>query len=93
MAVNFPFIIGTPPFILEMVTEKQINSFLDESKITLPVISKVYKAVDDPGSSLKDIMAKAKKEREIAAKVPELKKNLVQKNAEDGTVIVEEKIS
>ena len=76
-----------------MVTEKQINSLLDESKITLPVISKMYKAVADPGSSLKDIMATAKKEREKAAKVPELKKNLVQKQAEDGTVIVEEKIS
>ena len=76
-----------------MVTEKQINSLLDESKITLPVISKMYKAVDDPGSSLKDIMATAKKEREKAAKVPELKKNLVQKQAEDSTVIVEEKIS
>ena len=60
-----------------MVTEKQINSLLDESNITLPVISKMYKAVDDPGSSLKDIMATAKKEREKAGKVPELKKNLV----------------
>ena len=93
MAVYFQFIVGTPPFILEMVTEKQINSLLDESKITLPVISKVYRAVDDPGSSLQDIMATAKKERENAAKVPKLKKNFVEKEAEDGIVTVEEKIS
>ena len=38
-------------------------------------------------------MATAKKERENAAKVPELKKNFVQKKAEDCTVIVEENIS
>ena len=53
----------------------------------------MYRAVDDPGTSLQDIMATAKKERENAAKVPQLKKNFVEKEAEDGTVIVEEKIS
>ena len=85
--------IGTPPFDLELVTEKQINTLLDVSKISIPVITHKYRAVDDPGTSLKKIMETAKKERENAAKVPELKKQNVQKEAEDGSVVVEERIS
>ena len=85
--------IGTPPFDLELVTEKQINTLLDVSKISIPVITYKCRAVDDPGTSLKKIMETAKKERENAAKVPELKKQNVQKEAEDGSVVVEERIS
>ena len=85
--------IGTPPFDLELVTEKQIKTLLDVSKISIPVITHKYRAVDDPGTSLKKIMERAKKEKENAAKVPELKKQHVQKEAEDGSVVVEERIS
>ena len=70
-----------------------MKTLLDVSKISIPVITHKYKAVDDPGTSLKKIMETAKKERENAAKVPELKKQNVQKEAEDGFVVVEERIS
>ena len=85
--------VGTSPFDLELVTEKQIKTLLDVSKISIPVITHKYRAVDDPGTSLKQIMDTAKKERENAAKVPQLKKQHVQKEAEDGSVVVEKKIS
>ena len=38
-------------------------------------------------------MEKAKKERENAAKVPDLKKQSVQKKSADGSIVVEEIIS
>ena len=45
-------------------------------------------AVEDDSTDLKDIMKKAKQERENSAKVPELQVKSVQKEAEDGQVTV-----
>ena len=85
--------IGTPPFELLLVTEKQIRTLLDLSKVQIPMICNKYKAVDDPGTSLKEIMDTAQKERENAAKVPQLKKQNVEKKADNGSIVVEERIN
>ena len=75
------------------MTDKQIKILLDMSKVSIPMICNKYRAIDDPGTALKEIMETAKKERENAAKVPELKKQMVQKKSADGSIVVEEIIS
>ena len=69
------------------MTEKQIKILLDLTKISIPMLCNKYRAVDDPGTALKEIIEKAKKERENAAKVPD------QKKSADGSIVVEEIIS
>ena len=69
---QFSIFVGTPPFILKLVTEKQINTLLAESKIVIPVISMMYRAVADYGTSLKEIMDTAKKEKTKCCKGPSI---------------------
>ena len=66
------FFVATPPFVLELSTEKQMNALMAECKVTIPEITKKLRAVQDDDTDLKQIMDKAQKERENSAKVPQL---------------------
>ena len=91
--IGSQFSLGTPPFILELSTEKQMTELLEQSKVAIPVITKTVKAVEDERTSLKQIMARAQKERENSAKVPQLPVKEVKKKDDSGDLVVEEKIS
>ena len=70
-----------------------MTELLEQSKVTIPVIARTFEAVEDEGTSLKQIMARAKKEMENSAKVPELPVKEVKKKDDSVDIVVEEKIS
>ena len=70
-----------------------MTELLEQSKVAIPIKSKTFKAADNEGTSLKQIIARAKKERENSAKVPELPVKEVKKKVDSGDIVVEEKIS
>ena len=49
------------PIVIELSTEKHMNTLMAECKVTTPAITKKMKAVEDDNTDLKSIMGMAKK--------------------------------
>ena len=72
-----PFLVESPPFFLEMCTEKQIKNLMDKFSILQPNFAKKWKVTTKYQKDLDKIMAAAKREKEKADEVPKLVRNEV----------------